>query len=140
MNSNMVPISDLAIVVSPDDNVAVVKSELPAGTEVELSDGRMVSIKVNVPAGHRFATRAIPIGEFVRQYGQPMGTSLGIGEGDWVNHQNMSNDVPMVRDLPEDLHTPAPDYFTPGEAGTFLGFRRPDGRVGTRNFILLVPT
>ena len=140
MNSNVVPISDWAIVVNPADNVAVVKSELLTGTQIELSDGRIVTINATVPPGHRFATRAIPKGEFVRQYGQPMGTSRGIDEGDWVNHDNMSNDVPMVRDLPEDLHTPPPDYFTPEKAGTFRGFRRPDGRVGTRNYILLVPT
>ncbi len=50
----------------------------------------------------------------------------------------MSNDVPIVRDLPEDLHTPEPEYFT--VIDTFEGFKRADGRVGTRNFILIVPT
>src|SRR5260221_12470273 len=134
MNSNMVPISDLAIVVSPDDNVAVVKSELPDGTEVELSDGRMVVIKTNVPPGHRFATRTIPAGEFVRQYGQPIGTSLGIECGDWIRHENMSDDVPVIRELPPDLQMPAPVYLSEERRGTFMGFHRPDGRVGTRNF------
>src|SRR5205085_11553303 len=71
---------------------------------------------------------------------QPIGTSLGIEEGDWITHENMSNDVPVVRNLPEDLHTPAPDYLPISERETFMGFRRPDGRVGTRNFILIVPT
>ena len=74
------------------------------------------------------------------QYGQPIGTSLGIAAGKWISHENMSNDVPVVRDLPEDLYTPAPDYFPVEERGTFMGFRRSDGRVGTRNFVLIVPT
>jgi altronate hydrolase len=52
----------------------------------------------------------------------------------------MSNDVPVVRDLPDDLHTPAPDYLDVSERATFMGFRRSDGRVGTRNYILIVPT
>ena len=43
------------------------------------------------------------------QYGQPIGTSRGIGEGDPITVRNMNNDVPVVRDLPEDLHTPAPE-------------------------------
>ena len=90
--------------------------------------------------GNRFATRAIPAGEFVRQYGQPIGTSLGIGEGDLVSHANMSDDIPLVRTLSEDLNTPAPDYFAPDACGTFMGYRRPDGRVGTRNHLLIVPT
>ena len=31
-------------------------------------------------------------------------------------------------------------YFAPEETPTFMGFRRADGRVGTRNFILVIPT
>ena len=64
----------------------------------------------SVTPGNRFATRAIPAGEFVRQYGQPIGTSRGIAEGDAVTHANMSNDVPVVRDLDPELATPPPDY------------------------------
>src|SRR4029434_2485643 len=41
---------------------------------------------------------------------------------------------------PQDLHTPSPDYFAADQCGTFLGFRRPDGRVGTRNHVLIIPT
>jgi altronate hydrolase len=132
------PISDYAIIVNPDDNVAVVKTEISAGQTVTLPSGQLVTLKNDVPAGHRFATREIDSREFVLQYGQPIGTSLGIEKGELVSHQNMSNDVPIIRDLPEDLHTPAPDYFT--VADTFEGFRRPDGRIGTRNFVLIVPT
>src|SRR5205085_3968649 len=93
-----------------------------------------------VPPGHRFATRDIPSNDFVLQYGQPIGTSLGIREGERISHDNMSNDVPIVRALPEDLHTPQPDYIPLSERATFMGFRRPDGRTGTRNFVLIVPT
>src|SRR5437870_4196522 len=57
-----------------------------------------------------------------------------------MSHEYMCDDVPVIRDLPEDLHTPAPEYFSEGERATFMGFRRPDGRVGTRNFVLIVPT
>jgi altronate hydrolase len=93
-----------------------------------------------VRPGHRFATRPIPAGEFVIQYGQPIGTSLGIERGDAINHENMTDDVPVVRDLPADLHAAPPEYFPEKERATFMGFRRPDGRVGTRNFVLIVPT
>lgn len=138
--SKIVPISDVAIVVNPADNVAVVKGETQAGMAVQLSDNEIVVLKAEVPPGHRFAVRDIPAGEFVRQYNQPIGTSLGIVEGEWISHANMSDDVPVVRDLPEEISTPAPDYFDLSEVGTFMGFRRADGRVGTRNFILIVPT
>jgi len=133
-------ISDYAIIVNPNDNVAVVKTAISAGLTVLLPSGRPVVLKISVPPGHRFATSEIPRGEFVRQYGQPIGTSLGIASGEWITHDNMTDDVPVVRDLPDDLETSAPDYFPPEQIKTFMGFRRADGRVGTRNYILIVPT
>lgn len=135
-----VAVSDYAIIVNPIDNVAVVKSETSENLAVLLPDGKVIVLKCAVPLGHRFATQAIVAGDLVCQYGQPIGTSLGIEAGEWVTHENMSDDVPVVRNLPEDLHTPAPDYFAPDTIETFMGFRRPDGRVGTRNYILIVPT
>src|SRR5438477_6720393 len=133
-------VSDYAIIVDPDANLAVVKDQTAPGLEVALPSGRRVRVNAAVPPGHRFATRDIPSGEFVLQYGQPVGTSLGIKEGDYISHENMSDDVPGVRDLPEGLSTPPPDYVPASERATFKGFRRRDGRVGTRNFILIVPT
>src|SRR6185503_12625443 len=93
-----------------------------------------------VPPGHRFATKDIAAGQFVLQFGQPIGTSLGIQQGEQITHDNMTDDVPIVRDLPDNLHTPEPDYFPVDERGTFMGYRRSDGRVGTRNYVLIVPT
>jgi altronate hydrolase len=138
--TQIAPISEYAIIVDPRDNLAVVKSETTPGLEVELPDGSVLRVNNAVNPGHRFATRDIPRGEFVRQYGQPIGTSLGIGAGDFISHDNMSDEVPVVRGLPEDLSTPPPDYFPLDQRATFRGFRRRDGRVGTRNFVLIVPT
>jgi altronate hydrolase len=133
-------ISDYAIIVNPDDNVAVVKTAVSAGLTVLHPSGRPIELKSAVPPGHRFAISDIPTGEFVRQYGQPIGTSLGVATGEWITHENMTDDVPVVRNLPADLETPAPDYFPAEQIETFMGFRRADGRVGTRNYILIVPT
>src|SRR5258705_11588895 len=134
------PINEYAIIVDPKDNVAVVKAETHPALEVILPDKHLLQLSSSVPPGHRFATREIPEGEFVLQFGQPIGTSLGIKEGEQITHENMSNEVPIVRDLPESLHTPAPDYIRESERATFMGYRRPDGRVGTRNYVLIVPT
>ena len=133
-------VADYAIVVDPRDNVAVVKTETSPNLAVALPDERVISIKASISPGHRFATRAIPHGDFVLQFGQPIGTSLGIREGEMISHDNMTDDVPVVRDLPEDLYVPPPVYIPENERATFLGFRRPDGRVGTRNYVLIVPT
>ena len=134
------PISDYAIIVNERDNVAVVKNDTVAGLVLQLPNDGFVTLLAAVPPGHRFATRDVPAGEFVRQYGQPIGTSLGIAKGEWISHDNMTDDVPVVRDLSDVLNNPAPEYFRPEEISTFKGFRRPDGRVGTRNYVLIVPT
>ncbi len=131
---------EFAIVVDSADNVAVAKTDVAAEQVLSLDDGRQLTLTGGVTPGHRFATRAIPEGEFVLQYGQPIGTSRGIAEGDPITARNMSNDVPVVRDLPADLHTPAPAPLPSSELLTWRGYRRPDGRVGTRNFVLIVPT
>src|SRR5512144_1321428 len=98
------PITEFAIIVNPQDNVAVVKKETWPDLEVTLPNETTVRLREKVPPGHRFAIREIPAGEFVRQYGQPIGTSLGIGEGDYVSHDNMSDEVPVVRELAEHLY------------------------------------
>jgi len=133
------PLSAYAIKVDPRDNVAVARVDVPPGTRVE-TDAGPLTVTDPVTPGHRFALGDIPAGEFVRQYGQPIGTSLGITAGALISHGNMSNDVPVVRELDPGLHTPPPDYVPDEARATFLGYRRPDGRVGIRNWILIVPT
>lgn len=133
-------LSEFAIVVNPKDNVAVVKSATAKGLELRLPNGAVLALNGEIPPGHRFATREIAAGEFVLQFGQPIGTSLGIAAGEQITHDNMSDDIPVVRDLPADLHTPAPDYFPLDQRPTFMGYRRADRRVGTRNYVLIVPT
>src|SRR6266513_2763204 len=99
IQSVMTIISEYAVIVSPKDNLAVVKDAISSGTTLELPDGRLVRITDSIEPGHRFATRAIPAGEFVLQYGQPIGTSLGIGEREAISHANMADQIPVVRDL-----------------------------------------
>ena len=133
-------LSEFAIVVDPKDNVAVVKKATTHGLELLQPNGSSLEVRGAIPPGHRFATRDVPPGEFVLQFGQPIGTSLGITAGEQITHDNMTDEVPLVRELPNDLHTPPPDYFPLDQRATFMGYRRPDGRVGTRNFVLIVPT
>jgi arabinonate dehydratase len=133
-------IHEYAVVVHPDDAVAVVKKPVSTGLCVQLADGAVVEITTDITPGHRFAIRDIPQGSYVLQYGQPIGTSLGIRRGEAVTHANMDDKVPIVRDVPEGLSNSAPDYFPETERATFMGYRRADGRVGTRNHILIIPT
>src|SRR5262245_14400588 len=121
-------IKDYAIIVDPSDNVAVVKNETVCGLGLTLPNGTVFELRDTVQPGHRFATREIPKDEFVLQYGQPIGTSLGISAGQLISHDNMTDEVPIVRFVSEELCTPAPEYVPETERATFMGFRRPDGR------------
>jgi altronate dehydratase len=134
------PLAQCAVVVASEDNVAVVKRGLDEGDHVEFADGRVLALTGPVTPGHRFATRAIPAGAFVLQYGQPIGTSQGIAAGDPITHANMRDEVPLVRDLPDDLANAPTELLPPERRARFRGFVRADGRVGTRNFVLIVPT
>ncbi len=138
--ANPVPLQSVAILVHPDDNVAVVRERISAGTNVTLSRGNVVEVLADIEPGHRFALRDIARGAHVLQYSQPIGTSLGITSGQPVTHDNMSDHVPTVRQVPRDLVTAPPDYIPADQRKTFTGFRRADGRTGTRNFILIIPT
>jgi altronate hydrolase len=133
-----VRLENVAIQVDRADNVAVVKFGVEKGLVVELDSGEEIVLAASIGPGHRFTLSAIAEGAFVVQYGQPIGTSRGIGPGDAVTEASMSNDIPTVRDLPKDLTTPEPRFVD--SIPTFQGFLRPDGRTGTRNFLLIVPT
>ena len=67
-------LSEFAIIVDQKDNVAVVKKATTPGLELLLPDESSLELHAAVPPGHRFATKDIEAGEFVLQFGQPIGT------------------------------------------------------------------
>lgn len=140
MTTNTRPISDLAVIVNPEsDHVAVAKENLVAGTILWLPGSEAICLSAEIPAGHRFAIRPVPAGEWVRQYGQPFAISRGLQPGDPVNDMTVESAIPQVD--PESI-TISPPELPPwqGTLPVFYGFHRSDGRVGTRNWILIVPT
>lgn len=139
-NDGVSAIDDFTITVNDADNVAVARCRVESGTQLQAHDGTILVTSDTVVPGHRIAIVDIPTGEYVRQYGQMIGTSLGIQRGERVTHSNLSNAVPIQRDINEDQHVDPPDYYPADKVEKFLGFRREDGRVGTRNIILIVPT
>ncbi len=133
------PLTDLAIVVDPNhDNVAVAKTHIPAGTKMTWA-GRPIRVRDAVSPGHRFALEEIAAGAWLRQYGQPFAQSLGHLPGDPVNATTVKSTVPQVNAAHLELRTPILPPWT-GPLPTFAGFHRANGLVGTRNWVLIVPT
>jgi altronate hydrolase len=134
------PIDQVAIIVdAANDHVAVAKEELPARTMLIMPGGEQFALQGDIRPGHRFAIAAVPAGEWVRQYGQPFAISRGLRKGDPVDGNSVENSVPHIR--PEEIKV-SPPILPPwqGPLPTFAGFHRPDGQVGTRNWVLIVPT
>jgi altronate dehydratase small subunit len=78
-----------ALRLKDDDNVAVCLRAVVAATDIRFGE-LTVRVQADIPAGHKIALEAIPRGELVRKYGQPIGkTSAAIAAGDHVHVHNV---------------------------------------------------
>lgn len=125
--------------VDPTDDVAVALTDLPAGHAVAVA-GRSVPLVDPIPRGHKFAVHAIAAGQPVRKYGFPIGIAAqAIEPGCHVHSHNLGTALAGTLD-----YTYQPQLApAPAESRTerqFQGYRRSDGRVGTRNEIWVLCT
>jgi altronate hydrolase len=128
-----------AVRVSAADNVAVVLADVPAGAEIEISGDKFVA-RAAIPAGHKVALAQVAIGDAVVKYGAPIGrATLAIAPGDHVHSHNLATGLGDVEDYMDCRPANRPNKVT-SDAATFMGYRRADGRVGTRNEIWILPT
>jgi len=126
------------------DNVAVALRNLPAGASVTIGDARL-TLRENVPFGHKLALTDIAAGQPVIKYGQPIGVATAdIPAGAYVHTHNLcsaraSTLTAVVPPSPVPF-VPSITPLSPAESVSFPGFRRPDGLAGTRNHVLVLPT
>src|SRR5579864_1062869 len=126
-----------AVILRTDDNVAVAARPIPRGFALAVGD-RIVEVREPIALGHKVAIVDIDVGEPVRKYGQIIGfAARAIPAGSWVHVQNVKADL-FERDYA--FATERPSVPPRGEVRTFRGFARPDGRVGTRNYIAVIST
>ncbi len=124
-----------AILLHATDNVAVARVPLSKGQQLQIA-GKVLTVRSAIPSGHKVALRTIAPGERVFRYGHAIGAATGrIEAGDHIHTHNLE----FLEDI-EDERTPAPVIKRPTRTPTktFMGFRRADGRVGTRNYIAIV--
>ena len=119
-----------AIRLHPNDDVLIATRQLLPGTVV---DGDGVSATDLVPPGHKFAAHAIAAGAPVRRYNQIIGFAQGeIAAGQHVHTHNLAMGE-FARDYAIGQGVqPSMAVSRPAE---FMGYRRPNGKVGTRNYI-----
>ena len=132
-----VPLSQVAVQLRPNDNVAVAARNLAEGMEIE-HNGSTLHVEKRVGLGHKLAIENIKKGEAVYKYGQIIGfASHDIPAGSHVHVHNVAaeafeRDYAFCRDCP-----PPPSRAEPR---SFMGFDRGDGRFGTRNYIAIIST
>jgi altronate hydrolase len=126
-----------AVILRSDDTVAVAARPIPRGFSLPLG-GRTIEVREPIGLGHKVALNDIKPGEPVRKYGQIIGfASQAIPAGSLVHVHNLRADL-FERDYAFASERPEPPR--PDRARTFQGYLRPDGRVGTRNYIAVVST
>ncbi len=135
------PIQSDAVTIrlNPIDDVVIAKETLAPGTRLVMGS-ETVRVARPVPAGHKIAIRHIATGQPIRRYGQIIGfATRAIAPGDHVHTQNCAvHDFARTYESGIDVK---PVAFVPeSQRRTFNGFVRPDGRVGTRNFIAVIPS
>ena len=117
-----------------DDDVLIATRQLLPGEALEAG----LVVREMIPPGHKVAARALGRGAEIRRYGQIIGAALAdIEAGRHVHAHNLGM---------AEFARAAGAWVAPGavpgatRAATFLGFRRPNGKVGTRNYIAIIPT
>jgi altronate hydrolase len=125
--------------IDPSDNVIVALKDLAAGEELQVEGGRL-KVEESIPAKHKFYLTDLPQGGEVYMYGVLVGkTTRPVKRGGLMSTANLHHAASSYgfRDVQYQWQAPDVSKFV---NRTFNGYHRPDGRVGTANYWLFIPT
>ena len=127
-----------AIQIHPSDSVAVALEPLPAGRVITVGN-HTVTLRDDIPAGHKFALTDLNPGDYIVKYGFPIGHATGsIPSGSHVHIHNLKTNLSET--LSYTWNPSAPHPAPAVDVRTFPGYPRKDGRVGIRNELWIIPT
>lgn len=127
-----------ALQINKLDNVAVALSDLAKSTTIEINH-HPISLKDDIPAGHKIALQDINPNENIIKYSFPIGhASEKILTGQHVHTHNVKTNLGKL--LNYEYKPTAKPKLDAKENITFLGYKRENGKVGVRNNIWIVPT
>jgi altronate hydrolase len=114
------------------DNVAVARVEIAKGTRI--ADENVTTLH-DVPMGHKIATQPIRKGDPVLKYNTVIGyAGEDVEPGAWMHTHNVLMDE-VQKDYAFGRDYKPTEYLPPEQRATFMGIKRPDGSVATRNYI-----
>jgi len=115
-----------------NDNLVVALEALRAG-EACGEDG--ITAAADIPAGHKMATAAIADGAPIYKFSQIIGFAAGdIRPGEHI-HTHNCDFKGFERDYAYGVDARPTAFVPEAERATFQGYRRANGRIGTRNYI-----
>src|SRR5213080_3845372 len=124
--------------LDPRDNVLIALTDLKQGDQVDFS-GSKYSLISNVQAKHKFATTDLPLGADVIMYGVLVGkTYQPVKKGEVLTLANLRHESAEYQEKSAGYSWTPPDVSR-WRQKKFLGYRRSDGQVGTRNYWIVVP-
>ncbi|MEO8861002.1 MAG: altronate dehydratase family protein [Ginsengibacter sp.] len=124
--------------VHPGDNVLVALANLKEGDLVHY-DGEAYTIIGNVAAKHKFVTSDMQPGDELFMYGVLVGKAQTfIPRGSVITTSNVKHAANKFSVSERKLGWTKPD-ISKFKDGTFMGYHRPDGKVGTANYWLVIP-
>ena len=145
--------------IHPADTVAVALNRIRMKEFLQIHPADTVAVALQempgIPAGHKFALRDIAQGEDVIKYGYPIGhATRAIRKGELVDHHNIATNLSGTIDYGgikplnenenenENVNVNVNENVNENDSklSTFLGYVRPDGQVGIRNDIWVIPT
>ena len=130
------PSARALLVLNESDDVGVALRALKSEESISLGDDTDLQIMSRVSAGHKVALRPISEGSPVHKYAQLIGfASQAIGAGEHVHTHNLDF---RATDHDYQFSVDCKEAAPATEADTFLGYKRSDGRVGTRNYIAVL--
>lgn len=130
-----------------NDNVAVALEALQPGDELSAGSGRLeLQAREAIPQGHKVALRPIPQGGQICKYGHVIGVATeAIPAGGYVHVHNVLDPIGSWKERKRTAYDPAavqeiPESFRLETEPELTGYRRADGSVGFRNYLLIVST
>jgi len=125
--------------VNPKDNVIVALQNLGKGETVEYN-GESFTLQEDIPAKHKFYISDMQAGAEVIMYGVLVGKIQHLVlKGMRMSTDNLKHAAEPYEFRPYHYEWTAPDV-SKFKGRTFNGYHRKDGRVGTANYWLFVPT
>ena len=124
--------------INPADNVAVAITPLKAGETIQV-DGQAITLKTDIPAGHKVTLQDFNEGDNIIKYGYPIGHAIkNVPQGSWICEKEIKTNLAGLLDYTYNPVEVSLDI--PQENLTFKGYRRKNGDVGIRNEIWIIPT